>query len=167
MIILPLSTACWSITYLTLYVTTPVGTIDNDVEPEVPPIYVKLVESDRELPFPSVKTSFKLRLVNGTFPILVAVIVYMISSPKSLVPLPLLSFTIADFSILINGNGWISTVVDDVDISITVGSSIIFPSPSSPSSEVSETLLVCPGLLAVTSTLLITLVVLAASELIT
>ena len=57
--------------------------------------------------------------------------------------------------------------MDDVDISITVGSSIIFPSPSSPSSEVSETLLVCPGLLAVTSTLLITLVVLAASELIT
>ena len=106
-------------------------------------------------------------LVNGTFPMLVAVIVYMISSPKSLVPLPLLSFTIADFSILINGNGWISKVVDDVDISITVGSSIIFPSPSSPSSEVSETLLVCPGLLAVTSTLLITLVVLAASELIT
>ena len=116
--------------------------MDNEVEPEVPPIYVKLVVSERELPFPSVKTSFKLIPVRGTFPILVTVIVYIISSPKSLVPLPLLSFTIADFSTFIIGNGSISTVVDDVDISIIVGSSKIFPSPSSPSSEVSETLLV-------------------------
>ena len=51
--ILPLSTACWSIIYLTLYVTMPVGTMDSEVEPEVPPIKVKLVESERELPFPS------------------------------------------------------------------------------------------------------------------
>ena len=42
------------------------------------------------------------------------------------------------------------TIVADV----TVGSLVVFPSPSIPSSEVSETLLVCPGLLAVTFRLL-------------
>ena len=165
--ILPLSTACWSIIYLTLYVTRPVGTIVKEVDPDVPPIKVKLVLSDSEFPIPSLKLSLNWRPVSGTFPIFVTVIVYIISSPKSFVPLPLLSLTVAVFSTFINGNGWTSTVLLDVDISTSVGSSTILPSPSFPSSEVSDTLFVWPGLLAITSTLFITLVVLATSELIT
>ena len=100
--------------------------MDNDVEPEVPPIKVKLVESERNYHFHQLKHHSNQDLSDGTFPMLVTAIVYMISSPRSLVPLPLLSFTIADFSIFINGNGSISTVVDDVDISIIVGSSTCF-----------------------------------------
>ena len=45
---------------------------------------------------------------------------------------------------------------------IRVGSLIVFPSSSIPSSEVSDTLLVCPGLLAITLKLLSILPVFAA-----
>ena len=69
-------------------------------------------------------------------------IVYTILSPKSFIPFPLLSITIAVLVALIDGNGSITTVVDSVEeISTIVGSSVVFPSPSSPSSEVSDTLL--------------------------
>ena len=53
------------------------------------------------------------------------------------------------------------------EIDTSVESSVVLPSLSSPSSEVSLTLFVCPGLLAVTIALLTTLSVPAAAGLIT
>ena len=47
-------------------------------------------------------------------------------------------------------------LIPGILISITVLSSVVFPSVSSPSSEVSETLPLCPGLLATTLTVLLT-----------
>ena len=58
----------------------------------------------------------------------------------------LTSFTLTVFVISIPGVGLIS---------VTVGSSTVFPSLSSPSSEVSLTLLLCPGLLAIATAELI------------
>ena len=83
--------------------------------------------------------------------------VYTIVSAKSTIPLLLLSIVVAVLVASISGSGVIST---------TVTSSSVLPSLSSPSSEVSVTLLVCPGLLAVANTLLFTLEVNAAAELI-
>ncbi len=79
--------------------------------------------------------------------------VYTIVSPKSTIPLLLLSVVTAVLVASIAGSGVIDT---------TVTSSVVLPSLSSPSSEVSVTLLLWPGLLAVAKTLLFTLEVNAA-----
>ena len=62
-------------------------------------------------------------------------------SPKSIPPLELVSNTLAVFVVSSNGFNVIITIV---------GSSTVFPSTSFPLSLVSETLLLWPGLLAVT-----------------
>ena len=73
------------------------------------------------------------------------VIVYLIISPAPISPSPL-SITCAIF---VTSKDFTIVAV------VTVGSSAVFPSSSIPSSEVSETLLVCPGLFAVTFKLLL------------
>ena len=66
-------------------------------------------------------------------------------SPGSLLPLLLLSITLAVLVASIAGLG---------DTTTSVESSTVLPSISFPLSEVSLTLLVCPGLLAVAITIL-------------
>ena len=73
-------------------------------------------------------------------------------SPGSLTPLEFTSETVAVLVASIDGFGEIIT---------TVGSSSVLPSTSLPLSLVSDTLLLCPGLLAIAKALLITLGVLA------
>ena len=70
----------------------------------------------------------------------------MITSPVPVIPSPS-SVTEAVFVTSISGTGSISTSVE---------SSVVFPSVSSPSSEMSVTLLLCPGEDAVTVTLFFT-----------
>ena len=167
-ITLPLSTDCWSIINEALNVSVPDTSIDIEEEPEVALTNVNESVNDNALRFPSLKLSLSVRPVKVWFPLLWIVTVYSILSPKSFIPFPLLSITFAVLVTSMDGNGSIITVVDSVEeISTTVGSSVVFPSPSSPSSEVSETLLDWPGLLATAIALLTILVVLAAWELIT
>ena len=66
-------------------------------------------------------------------------------SPKSVTLLLLLSVTVAVL---------VASMAGDLDKVVSVGSSIVLPSLSSPSSEVSVALLVLPGLLAAPYTLL-------------
>ena len=72
-------------------------------------------------------------------------------------PFELLSVTVAVFVSSIDGLSVIK---------VSVGSLTVFPSLSIPSSEVSDTLLLFPGLLAVATAVLITLGVFATFELI-
>ena len=72
------------------------------------------------------------------------VIVYLIISPAPISPSPL-SITCALF---------VTSIDFSIVAEICVGSLVVFPSSSIPSSEVSDTLLVCPGLLAITFKLL-------------
>ena len=74
-------------------------------------------------------------------------IVYVIKSPELFAVFPSFWVTTA---VLVTSNPAIG------EVSITVLSSVVFPSVSSPSSEVSETLPLCPGLLATTLTVLLT-----------
>ena len=85
------------------------------------------------------------------------VIVYLKISPTSFIVLELTSVTDTVLVTSIDGSGVIIVIV---------GSSVVLLSVSSPSSEVSETLFVWPGLLAVATALLITLPVLAVAALI-
>ena len=64
-------------------------------------------------------------------------------SPKSLIPFPLTSDTVAVF---------VDSIEGSATVYIIVGSFVVFPSVSSPSSLTSLTSLVFPGLLPVTVT---------------
>jgi hypothetical protein len=52
---------------------------------------------------------------------------------------------------------FVTSIDDPVDTWTTVGSSVVLPSLSSPSSEVSDTFAVCPGLFPIAVAVLITL----------
>ena len=87
------------------------------------------------MPRPSVRESKIVDEVNLVFPVFVTTIVYSIISPTPLRPSPFTSLTVAVLTI----------VTDEILlISITVGSSLVFSSVSSPSSEVSETIPLYP-----------------------
>ena len=100
--------------------------------------------SDKLPPLPSVNTSFSDILESDVPPVFSTVIVYTIVSPAPVLPSPL-SITAAVFVASTPGNAVILT---------RVGSSLVLPSLSSPSSEVSVTSLVFPGEDAVTTTVL-------------
>ena len=74
-------------------------------------------------------------------------IVYLTRSPLPKVPSPL--------SVIVDV--FVTSIDGDAVIETTVGSSIVFPSLSIPSSDVSVTLFVKPGLLAVASNVLLIL----------
>ena len=74
--------------------------------------------------------------VSNKLPVLFTVMVYTITSPVSLILSLSVSITLAVLTTSIEGIGFIDT---------SVGSLVVFPSVSSPSSEVSLTLFVCPG----------------------
>ena len=101
--------------------------------------------------------SAKFKLVSIVFPLFWTTKVYTIVSPMSTFPFELLSVTVAVFVSSIDGLSVIK---------VSVGSLTVFPSLSIPSSEVSDTLLLFPGLLAVATAVLITLGVFATFELI-
>ena len=101
--------------------------------------------------------SARVKAVTVTLPVFSIVIVYLRTSPTSFIVLPLLSVTETVLVTSIDGSG---------DIGVMVGSSVVFPSLSSPSSEVSDTLLVCPGLLAIATAEFITLGVFSVAALI-
>ena len=83
------------------------------------------------MPRPSVRESKIVDEVNLVLPVFVTTIVYSMISPTPLSPSPFTSLTVAVLTI----------VIDEILlISIIVGSSSVFPSVSSPSSEVSETI---------------------------
>ena len=82
--------------------------------------------------------SVKFNPVNGALPVFSNVIVYLIISPELYNPSPL-SITSKVFVASILGVG---------SLKVMVGSSVVFPSVSSPSSEISVTLSVNPSELA-------------------
>ena len=98
-------------------------------------------------PSPSLRVSASARPLNVTFPLFSTVIVYVITSPRSVTPFALVSVTDATLVASIIGSGLITN---------SVISLVVLPSVSSPSSDVSLTLLLCPVLLAVTVTVLST-----------
>ena len=98
--------------------------------------------------FPVVILSVNDKSDNVRLPLLFITIEYTIISFVSLIPFPLTSETVADFVIFILGS---ETVL------IIVGSFVVFPSLSIPSSLTSFTSLKLSGLLAVTETVLIIL----------
>ena len=83
------------------------------------------------MPRPSVRESKIVDEVNLVLPVFVTTIVYSIISPTPLRPSPFTSLTVAVLTIVTDEILLISTIV---------GSSSVFPSVSSPSSEVSETI---------------------------
>ena len=116
------------------------------------------------LPNPSVRVSLTISPDKTTFPLFSIVILYVITSPRSVLALLLMSATTA---VLVTSKIGMLWVAEDVDvINTTVGSSIAFPSVSFPSSEVSDTLLVWPGLLAMATALLLTFCVLSTDDVI-
>ena len=84
-------------------------------------------------PLLSVSVSVNVIPVRVTFPLFSTVIVYLITSPVSVIPFELASVTVAVLVASIAGAG---------DIAVSVASSVVFPSVSSPSSDVSDTLFV-------------------------
>ena len=84
-------------------------------------------------------------MVKLTFPVFSIYIVYSIISFKSFDPLLLTSVTVATLVTSIDGEA--------VNV-VSVGSSMVFPSVSSPSSDLSKPSLVLPGLLPVRETTL-------------
>ena len=84
-------------------------------------------------------------MVKLTLPVFSIYIVYSIMSFKSFDPLLLTSVTVATLVTSIDG--------DAVNV-VSVGSSEVFPSESSPSSDLSKASFVLPGLLPVSDTTL-------------
>ena len=125
-------------------------------EPEVAETNVGLLFNDNIVPLLSFKISTRVSPVRLNPPVFLTVIVKTIISFTPFEPSPL-SVTVAVLTTFIDG-------CDEVIISVE--SSWVLPSPSSPSSEVSETLLVCPGLLPLAITWFLTLPEFAASRLI-
>ena len=105
----------------------------TEVDPAEADKYVGPLSKLKTLPLLSVKVSTRLKEVTVTLPVFSIVIVYLRTSPGSLLELPLVSVTETVLVTSIEGFGEIITSV----VSLTV-----FPSVSSPSSEVSDTLLV-------------------------
>ena len=128
-----------------------------DVDPAVADKYVGPLSKLNAFPLLSVSVSARFKAVTVTFPVFSIVIVYLKISPGSLTELELTSVTDTVLVASIDGFG---------EIDVMVGSSVVLPSVSSPSSEVSDTLLDWPGLLPVTTALLITLPVIAVAALI-
>ena len=113
-------------------------------------VFVKLSTE----PLPSTNLSFKVIPDKTTFPLFSTVIVYLIISLAPFTPSPL-SITIAVLVTSKIALGVISTIV---------GSLVVLPSLSSPSSDVSLTLFVCPGEEAVAVAMLETAPVRAAAS---
>ena len=109
-------------------------------DPALADTNVGLLLNDISLPLPSVNVSAIETLLNTKLPLFLTVIVYVIISFASLRLLELTSFIENVFVTSKDGIGLMSTSV----LSFTV-----FPSVSSPSSLISDTSLVLPGLLPV------------------
>ena len=99
------------------------------------------------LPEASLNTSATLKLDRVTLPSLTTEMLYCTTSPFPTTPSPLSVIA----AVLVTSIDGVLLIV------MSVVSSVVLPSLSSPSSEVSVTLLLCPGLLPVTKTLLLIL----------
>ena len=96
----------------------------------------------RTSPLPLIKVSLTVTLLSVTLPVFSETIVYTATSPRPVLASPL-SVTLTVLVISIEG---VLTIL------FIVGSFSVFPSVSSPSSEISLTSLVFPGLEAVAVT---------------
>ena len=105
------------------------------------------LDRDKLFPLSSVKISFKVIFDIVTFPLFSTVILYVIKSPWSLLLLPLLSVIVAVL---------VTSSIGFLTNSTSVLSFSVLPSKSFPSSLMSVTSFVLPGLFALTSKLLIT-----------
>ena len=95
--------------------------------------------------------------VSKLFPVFLTVIKYTITSPLSVLPLVLVSIRVLVL---------VTSIDESVVVKITVGSLVVLPSLSSPSSLTSDTSLLLPGLLPVAVTIFLTLPVFPAAWLI-
>ena len=113
-------------------------------DPKVDPENVGLLLKDMLFPFPSVRVSANVNPVKVTFPLFSTLIRYTTESPAPVFPSPLSD----------NVNVLVTSIVGEAVIFISVESSVVLPSVSSPSSLWSLTLFLFPGLEAVTEPVL-------------
>ena len=119
-----------------------------ELDPEEAETKVGGLSNVKSVLFPVVILSVNDKFDNVRLPLLFITIEYTIISFVSLIPFPFTSETVADFVIFILGSD---------TVFIIVGSLVVFPSLSIPSSLTSFTSFTFPGLLAVTETVLIIL----------